>query len=1049
MDSSISEMPMGVVCTATAGYESYDSASQQFSMSSQQMIMGADNAVSMGFPMTHMQMGQNEAKANSTFQSQQFPTPHNQMGQARYALNNLEQMATPYKRKAPLEPLLHRPTLQQSSLANKRMAQMEHRPWMQPVSVPNKRTVQLESLPNSPGTQNLPTPKRMTKTDSFSNKSVSQRTSTSQKNQTARVLPSPKSSTESSESVRSKMREQLAAALSLVNQQEKKLSNVGDNSGAANSLGSTQGNAQPAENSSSHRGDDGNGESQNMLAALRTGDPTLASMHDEKDFQPSNAFSYEDVPFSDNFFVKDELLQGNGLSWVLESDLEMVNRGLQDDGKQLDQEKQILSPEQLAFNIEAELFKLFGGVNKKYKEKGRSLLFNLKDPSNPELRERVMRGEISPERLCSMTAEELASKELSEWRMAKAEELAQMVVLPDTDVDPRRLVKKTHKGEFQVEVEQDVSVPEDISGGTSSVSQSRPKRKEREVPSSKSGGGKGKGNTLLENKNEDNNTSYTLTIPSSDSSDIMQGLMVDDGFKDADFLPPIVSLDEFMESLNSEPPFENLPVDKGRKTPVSDEGDLETQAGSKFSDQTSKVIVDESKAEQDKADASPTNSDADVKVKSVGSHADGKVKSVDSHAVVKLKSSDTPERNRDQTGKLKREQVWEGSLQINISTTVTAIGFFESGEKTSASDWPGFLEIKGRVRLDAFEKFLRELPQSRSRAVMVVHFVVKEGSSESESSSLREVTDSYITDERVGFAEPALGVELYLCPPHIKTLEKLGKIIHKEHFEALNTIDNGLIGVIVWRKLISTSPKSSSSHHKHVSKKQNFTPRRQQDSNLNVNFTHKPAPSRASLSHTDSRPPPGDDDDDDDVPPGFGPPASREVDDLPEFNFSSGSNPLVSQYSGQNPGMGFRPSQPSRPVDQVRELIHKYGQNNSSTFSGGAGVQPWNDDDDDDDDIPEWQPQPPHQQQPTPQVQNFQQPALRPHSVNQQPYMGVATQQQQPAHQTMLPMQQQGTWWVPPAQPDAGQLYGTPGRGTNAQTGVNWQQINAPKSRGF
>ena len=44
---------------------------------------------------------------------------------------------------------------------------------------------------------------------------------------------------------------------------------------------------------------------------------------------------------------------------------------------------------------------------------------------------------------------------------------------------------------------------------------------------------------------------------------------------------------------------------------------------------------------------------------------------------------------------------------------------WRSGERTSAKDWPGILEIKGRVRLDAFEKFLQELPLSRSRAVMV------------------------------------------------------------------------------------------------------------------------------------------------------------------------------------------------------------------------------------------------------------------------------------------------------------------------------------------
>lgn len=45
--------------------------------------------------------------------------------------------------------------------------------------------------------------------------------------------------------------------------------------------------------------------------------------------------------------------------------------------------------------------------------------------------------------------------------------------------------------------------------------------------------------------------------------------------------------------------------------------------------------------------------------------------------------------------------------------------FCFSGEKTPTNEWPSSLEIKGRVRLDAFEKFLQELPMSRSRAVMV------------------------------------------------------------------------------------------------------------------------------------------------------------------------------------------------------------------------------------------------------------------------------------------------------------------------------------------
>jgi hypothetical protein len=121
--------------------------------------------------------------------------------------------------------------------------------------------------------------------------------------------------------------------------------------------------------------------------------------------------------------------------------------------------------ERVAFDIESEMYRYFGGVNRKYKEKARSLLFNLKDRSNPELRARVLSGEITPENLCSMNAEQLASKELSEWRMAKAEEFAHMVVLTEPDEGQPRLVKKTHKGEFEVTVEKDDVLTEVVTAG--------------------------------------------------------------------------------------------------------------------------------------------------------------------------------------------------------------------------------------------------------------------------------------------------------------------------------------------------------------------------------------------------------------------------------------------------------------------------------------------------------------------------------------------------------------------------------------------------------
>ncbi|GFH07213.1 uncharacterized protein HaLaN_01983, partial [Haematococcus lacustris] len=51
------------------------------------------------------------------------------------------------------------------------------------------------------------------------------------------------------------------------------------------------------------------------------------------------------------------------------------------------------------------------GVNQQYKAKFRSLSFNLKDPKNPDLRARVLEGDIEAQELVEMSAEQLASSE--------------------------------------------------------------------------------------------------------------------------------------------------------------------------------------------------------------------------------------------------------------------------------------------------------------------------------------------------------------------------------------------------------------------------------------------------------------------------------------------------------------------------------------------------------------------------------------------------------------------------------------------------------------
>ncbi|KAK6129708.1 hypothetical protein DH2020_036574 [Rehmannia glutinosa] len=712
------------------------------------------------------------------------------------------------------------------------------------------------------------------------------------KKQTTQIESASKFHPESSEAMRSKMRESLAAALALASQKPDNVSNMEkdqtDATMGGNVLGSSREEVFPSKE-------------------LAVGGTTNDS-----------------VQFGDNFFVKDDLLQGNGLSWALDFNADKVQAAEEETNGH---RETVLTPENLAFKIEAELFKLFGGVNKKYKEKGRSLLFNLKDRNNPELRERVMSGDISAERLCSMSAEELASKELSQWRMAKAEELAQMKVLPDTEVDIRRLVRKTHKGEYQVDFEPDVGIVEEVSGGTSMLMLPQPK-KETGAHSPPEASHNDEGNVAgQKNRTENQEFSGSLVIP-TDGTDLMQGMMVDE-LKDAEFLPPIVSLDEFMESLDSEPPFENLSADAVQETQMSHEERPKVVNNSRTSDGAS---VSPKDASSKKADV------------------------VEKHEVDEtMKSSGSPEQKALPSIALEAEYIWEGILQLNISSSVTVRGLFQSGDKTSAKEWSNSLEIKGRVRLDAFEKFLQELPMSRTRAVMVLQFVLKDKSSKDQLSNLSEAVDSYVADERLGYAEPSPGVEIYLCPPTSRMSEMLNKHMPEKHPETNISVENGLIGVVVWRRahISKTISPNSSSNHKHTLKNQFYPLNRLQDDSSNVNVNTPIRPPHASVFNnvSYSKPEDNNNDDDDDIPPGFGP-ASKDDDDLPEFNFSGDLN------QSQNLLHGVKITQ--RPVDTLRDLIKKYGKSGSSetSFVNKRGVV-FNDDDDDD--IPEWRPQAPPQ----------------------------------------------------------------------------------------
>jgi len=80
------------------------------------------------------------------------------------------------------------------------------------------------------------------------------------------------------------------------------------------------------------------------------------------------------------------------------------------------------TPDELAELIEETIFNNYKSTNPKYKNQVRSRVFNLKDKKNASLRENVLCGVITPERIAVMKSDEMASDEVKKQREAFVKE---------------------------------------------------------------------------------------------------------------------------------------------------------------------------------------------------------------------------------------------------------------------------------------------------------------------------------------------------------------------------------------------------------------------------------------------------------------------------------------------------------------------------------------------------------------------------------------------------------------------------------------------------
>jgi transcription elongation factor S-II len=77
-----------------------------------------------------------------------------------------------------------------------------------------------------------------------------------------------------------------------------------------------------------------------------------------------------------------------------------------------------ISAAEVAVRIEQHMYGIFKDTGANYKQKFRDLVFNLRDPKNPELNQALLKCQFEPEALVVASNAELASEESSKKRKA-------------------------------------------------------------------------------------------------------------------------------------------------------------------------------------------------------------------------------------------------------------------------------------------------------------------------------------------------------------------------------------------------------------------------------------------------------------------------------------------------------------------------------------------------------------------------------------------------------------------------------------------------------
>jgi len=410
--------------------------------------------------------------------------------------------------------------------------------------------------------------------------------------------------------------------------------------------------------------------------------------------------------------------------------------------KEIGEEASNGEPDVVAKAVEEALFAACANdAGKEYRTKARSLMFNLKDAHNPQLRARVLADDLKPQRFVMMSPAELANKELIEWRKKREQNIGEDAFLTGVALEDL-VVKKDGKNEMHVEIKKDLPQPTVDTASTVDLATAE-KGMESESPQKKA--------KIVDDDQDDEDNKDVVSEPEPEPEVIER--------------EPEPEPDEFVS-------FEDFANGGNASGDVDEEEEEEDEEEYEPEYEPEPEFVAEEEYDPEVAEYEPETAAAP--------------------------SDDDENAEEEQEEEVTPLSIdgWEGKVLVHGLPDQFLRVIPVGGECASLADLLSeSVSVKGRVDYKAVQSFAKQVHHnSTSRAVTLAHISAAPSGGEDAARALEKLIKHYRERKRAGLAQTTLGGEFYLVPRG----SNAEKVLHYVPLEPGQTMpSDGMLGVVI------------------------------------------------------------------------------------------------------------------------------------------------------------------------------------------------------------------------------------------------------------